>query len=92
MNKSFILGIGLIFSCSLFAAENNSSEIKMREKPEENIKLNEEKGAAQEEAVSQTCYSARKCGGKVLNHKDRHNCKNSGGKSWEDRNGTCYNL
>ena len=30
------------------------------------------------------CYSAKYCGGKILNHKDRHNCKNSGGKSWND--------
>lgn len=28
------------------------------------------------------CYSARHCGGKIINHKDQHNCKNSGGKSW----------
>lgn len=33
---------------------------------------------------SWNCYSARKCSGKVMNHKDPHNCKNSGGKS--DRN------
>lgn len=38
------------------------------------------------------CYSARNCGGKVLNHKDAHNCKNSGGKSWRSPGGTCYNL
>jgi hypothetical protein len=42
--------------------------------------------------VTQNCWSARKCTGKVLNHKDLHNCKNSGGKSWSDSNGTCYNL
>lgn len=29
-----------------------------------------------------TCWSARNCSGKVLNHKDNHNCCNSGGKSW----------
>lgn len=45
-----------------------------------------------EAAVTQTCWSARSCTGKVLNHKDRHNCKNSGGKSWSDYQGTCYNL
>lgn len=28
------------------------------------------------------CYSARNCGGKIINHKDQTNCKNSGGKSW----------
>lgn len=30
------------------------------------------------------CYSARKCTGKIINHKDPHNCKNSGGKSDEN--------
>ncbi|WP_444998273.1 hypothetical protein [Aliikangiella sp. IMCC44359] len=39
----------------------------------------------------QTCWSRRKCKGKVLNHRDRHNCKNSGGKSWNDYQGNCYN-
>jgi hypothetical protein len=32
-------------------------------------------------AVSTDCYSAKNCEGKILNHKDPHNCKNSGGKS-----------
>jgi hypothetical protein len=40
-----------------------------------------------------TCYSARNCSGKVLNRRDAHNCKNSGGKSWQSPlDGTCYNL
>jgi len=40
-----------------------------------------------------TCYSARNCQGNVLNHRDAHNCKNSGGKSWRSPvDGTCYNL
>lgn len=30
----------------------------------------------------QQCCSAQHCGGKVLNHKDEHNCRRSGGKSW----------
>ena len=30
----------------------------------------------------QQCCSASGCTGKVLNNKDAHNCKNSGGKSW----------
>lgn len=39
------------------------------------------------------CYSARKCRGKILNHKDAHNCKLSGGKSWRSAaTGKCYNL
>lgn len=45
--------------------------------------------AATNAAAGQTCWSARKCTGKVLNHKDRHNCKNSGGKSWSDHTGNC---
>ncbi|WP_139834599.1 hypothetical protein [Thalassospira sp. MCCC 1A03138] len=40
----------------------------------------------------QNCYSARKCTGKILNHKDAHNCRNSGGKSWESKFGVCTNL
>jgi hypothetical protein len=40
-----------------------------------------------------TCYSKRNCEGKVLNNRDAHNCKNSGGKSWRSPvDGTCYNL
>jgi hypothetical protein len=40
-----------------------------------------------------TCYSGRNCTGKVLSHRDAHNCKNSGGKSWRSPiDGTCYNL
>lgn len=39
------------------------------------------------------CYSARNCGGKVLNNKDAHNCKLSGGKSWRSKvAGNCTNL
>ena len=39
-----------------------------------------------------TCYSGRNGTGRVLNHKDRHNCKLSGGKSWRDKEGNLYNL
>lgn len=36
------------------------------------------------------CYSGRNCSGKILNHKDPHNCKNSGGKSdYNNRTQTC---
>ena len=42
--------------------------------------------------VAGDCYSARNCDGKILNHKDAHNCKLSGGKSWRSPDGTCYNL
>jgi hypothetical protein len=39
------------------------------------------------------CYSARDCSGKVLNNRDAHNCKLSGGKSWRSGvTGTCTNL
>ena len=44
---------------------------------------------------SANCWSAVRCGegsGHILNHKDRHNCCNSGGASWEDRFGTCYHC
>jgi hypothetical protein len=42
--------------------------------------------------VAGDCYSGRDCSGKIINHKDAHNCKNSGGKSWKSPDGTCYNL
>lgn len=35
----------------------------------------------------QKCWSAQKCTGKVLNNKDCHNCRQSGGKSWSDKYG-----
>lgn len=39
------------------------------------------------------CWSGRGCSGRILNHRDRHNCKNSGGHSWRDgQTGRCYNL
>lgn len=39
------------------------------------------------------CYSAKNCTGKVLNHRDAHNCKQSGGKSWRSGvTGRCANL
>jgi hypothetical protein len=34
------------------------------------------------------CYSARHCGGKIISHRDQHNCKNTGGKSWRPAPGT----
>lgn len=40
-----------------------------------------------------TCYGARNCTGKVLNNKDPHNCKNSGGKSIRSSlDNSCTNL
>lgn len=42
--------------------------------------------------VPQKCWSARKCKGKVLNNLAVHQCKNSGGKSWNDNQGQCFKL
>jgi hypothetical protein len=42
--------------------------------------------------IPQKCWSARKCKGKVLNNLNAHECKNSGGKSWNDNQGVCYKL
>jgi hypothetical protein len=48
--------------------------------------------AAHAQPVNQ-CFSARNCGGNVLNNRDAHNCKNSGGKSWlSGVTGQCHNL
>ncbi len=42
-------------------------------------------------AAQQKCWSAQKCGGKVLSNRDCHNCKvKSKGKSWSNASGTCY--
>ena len=40
----------------------------------------------------QQCCSAANCGGKVLNNRDLHNCKGSGGKSWTDGKGYCTRV
>ena len=43
--------------------------------------------------VTQNCYSARNCTGRVLSHRDRHNCKvKSRGHSWRDTQGQCFNI
>jgi len=41
-------------------------------------------------ASQQKCWSAKKCSGKVLSNRDRHNCCNYGGKSWSDNQGNCF--
>ncbi len=43
------------------------------------------------ERARQECWSGRDCTGDMLNHKDRHNCKRSGGHSWRSRSGICTN-
>ncbi len=45
-------------------------------------------------AAAGTCYSAKNCSGKVLSHRDAHNCKvKDKGKSWRsDITGQCTNL
>ncbi|ASY79474.1 hypothetical protein [Pectobacterium polaris] len=45
------------------------------------------------EAGRNECWSAKSCSGKILNNKDAHNCKLSGGKSWRSKTtGQCTNL
>lgn len=52
----------------------------------------EVKDAQQQENGSNECWSAKNCTGKILNHKDAHNCKNSDGKSWRNgHTGACTN-
>lgn len=45
-------------------------------------------------AAAGTCYSAKNCSGKVLSHRDAHNCKvKDKGKSWRsDITNQCTNL
>ncbi|EJF30535.1 MULTISPECIES: hypothetical protein [Enterobacteriaceae] len=53
----------------------------------------DEKKASEANADRNECWSARNCSGKILNNKDAHNCKNSGGKSWRGKNSSqCTNL
>ena len=43
--------------------------------------------------AQQTCYSGRNCTGKVLSHRDQHNCRvKSKGHSWRSNGGACTNL
>jgi hypothetical protein len=43
--------------------------------------------------AQQTCYSGRNCSGKVLSHRDQHNCRvKSRGHSWRSNAGACVNL
>jgi outer membrane lipoprotein-sorting protein len=87
MKKLILLIMLATLALPAYAAENQPQSPEPAATPAKT-----EKAVKDAEAnVAQTCWSARKCSGKVLNHKDRHNCKNSGGKSWSDNNGTCYN-
>jgi len=84
MKKLILLIMLVTLALPAYAAENQPQNPEPPTKTEKAVK-------DAEANVTQTCWSARKCSGKVLNHRDRHNCKNSGGKSWNDNHGTCYN-
>jgi len=50
-------------------------------------------GAVAQAGKNQKCYSGKNCTGKILSHKDAHNCKRSRGKSWwSDQTRQCTNL
>ncbi|RLM17582.1 hypothetical protein BIY29_19085 [Brenneria alni] len=52
-----------------------------------------EKAQDNTKADRNECWSAKNCTGKILNNKDAHNCKLSGGKSWRSKTtGQCSNL
>lgn len=69
-----------------------SGSFTLTEKPPLILVADEQKADAANADRNQ-CWSARNCSGKVLNNKDAHNCKNSGGKSWMGKNSTqCTNL
>ena len=82
----------LIFSTSGLAANNENLDSNL---VEEN-KVTTENETLSKEAVNgktQTCWSAKKCTGKVLSHRDKHNCKvKSHGKSWTSPKGECSNI
>ena len=51
----------------------------------ETVKLNGED--AVKAATRPNCYLTKNCQGNPSNHKDYHNCKNFGGKSWQAYDG-----
>ncbi|MGI9280793.1 MAG: hypothetical protein ACR2PX_14385 [Endozoicomonas sp.] len=89
-NVMFAVIVGLL-SFNALAGEDKLEGLHETGTPEEIQKTLD----SMEEVLmtSQTCYSARKCKGKVLSHRDAHNCKvKSRGKSWRSSAGKCYNL
>lgn len=39
------------------------------------------------------CYNNRRCTGRPINHTDAHNCRHTGGSSWNDgQGGPCRTL
>ena len=72
------------------AAESSEKVADTPSNPQEGLGALGGSQASEAAATSQTCFSAKKCEGKILNHKDKHNCKKSTGKSWMDYKGHCY--
>lgn len=61
---------------------------------DEKSDLTQEEELTQDGRYRYDCYSARNCGGKVISHRDPHNCKTkSRGKSiYDNVADTCTNL
>ncbi|WP_157288578.1 hypothetical protein [Uliginosibacterium gangwonense] len=78
-----ILTVGAFLSVSVYGADAKEQPKK------ENVEM--PKGASSDALAANgphLCYSARKCEGKVLSNRDKHNCKvKSNGKSWRDQAG-----
>lgn len=85
--------ISLISFTILFCALNNSYAAENNVPQKEGQSVNEEQKTLDATAVTQKCWSAKNCTGKVLSNRDAHNCKvKSKGKSWSNTQGVCTNL
>lgn len=76
----------IILCCSLaatqcFADDESETKINIDARPQQTI-TPETKKASHVNSGEAVCYGGRNCTGRVLNHRDKHNCKNTGGKSW----------
>ncbi|MFA0307657.1 hypothetical protein AB4543_17390 [Vibrio splendidus] len=84
--------LALLFSTSALSESNTNLDGNVAEED----KLTTENEISYQDVVNgktQTCWSAKKCTGKVLSHRDKHNCKvKSHGKSWTSPQGKCSNI
>jgi hypothetical protein len=94
--KTLVMAIltAILFQGMALADTQNpaSGALPANEKPPL-VETDDEHKASKANADRNECWSARNCSGKILNNKDAHNCKNSGGKSWRGKNSSqCTNL
>lgn len=96
MKMSSVLLMSIAFVCQgmVFAdaQKSNTETLFSNDKPPL-IQTAQEQEQKEVEVDRNQCWSAKNCSGKILNNKDAHNCKLSGGKSWRSKTtGQCTNL